>query len=96
MLDSLNTLAGGETAYVSIDAYLNAKSTNRAKRLLGETVKNNKWPVIFKMDNGEKILDVYKGVKLQWKTIRTVFKCKHIRTREMVLRAHISQKRIRI
>ncbi|KAK2647584.1 hypothetical protein Ddye_015073 [Dipteronia dyeriana] len=57
-------------AYVAIENYLSSKSTEQAKRLKGDSVKQGK-SLVLGMDNEEEVLDEFQGVKLFWSKLET-------------------------
>ncbi|KAK1563561.1 hypothetical protein Q3G72_029220 [Acer saccharum] len=52
-------------AYIAIENYLSSKSTDQAKRLKGDSVKQGK-SLVLSMDNEEEVLDEFQGAKLFW------------------------------
>ncbi|KAH7554011.1 hypothetical protein ACOSQ2_029319 [Xanthoceras sorbifolium] len=52
-------------AYIAIENYLSSKSTEQAKRLKGDSVKQGQ-SIVLNMDNEEEVLDEFRGVKLFW------------------------------
>ncbi|KAI9154101.1 hypothetical protein LWI28_020899 [Acer negundo] len=57
-------------AYIAIENYLSSKSTDQAKRLKGDYVKQGK-SLVLGMDNEEVVLDDFQGVKLFWSKLET-------------------------
>ncbi|KAL2335568.1 hypothetical protein Fmac_016781 [Flemingia macrophylla] len=53
-------------AYTAIQTYLSANSSQRAKRLKAEVVKDSQTPLVLSMDDNEEITDEFQGVKLWW------------------------------
>ncbi|XP_027358334.1 AAA-ATPase ASD, mitochondrial-like [Abrus precatorius] len=53
-------------AYTAIQTYLSANSSQRAKRLKAEVVKDSQTPLVLSMDDNEEITDEFKGVKVWW------------------------------
>ncbi|RHN49966.1 putative AAA-type ATPase domain-containing protein [Medicago truncatula] len=52
--------------YTCIQIYLNAKSSERAKRLRAEVVENSQTPLVLTIDDNEEIIDKFNGVKIWW------------------------------
>lgn len=52
-------------AYSAIENYLSSNTSNQAKRLKADIVKNNQ-SLVLSMDDHEEVADQYKGVKLWW------------------------------
>ncbi|RDX68042.1 AAA-ATPase ASD, mitochondrial, partial [Mucuna pruriens] len=53
-------------AYTSIQTYLSANSSQRAKRLKAEVTKDSQTPLVLSMDDNEEITEEFKGVKVWW------------------------------
>ncbi|XP_020238428.1 AAA-ATPase ASD, mitochondrial [Cajanus cajan] len=53
-------------AYTAIQTYLSANSSQRAKRLKAEVVKDSQTPLVLSMDDNEEITDEFEGVKVWW------------------------------
>ncbi|XP_020236153.1 AAA-ATPase ASD, mitochondrial [Cajanus cajan] len=53
-------------AYTAIKTYLSANSSQRAKRLKAEVVKDSQNPIVLTMDDNEEIIDEFQGVKVWW------------------------------
>ncbi|XP_057447558.1 AAA-ATPase ASD, mitochondrial-like [Lotus japonicus] len=53
-------------AYTKIQTYLGEYSSQSAKRLKAEVVKDSQSPLVLSMDDNEEITDEFKGVKLWW------------------------------
>ncbi|KAK7381323.1 hypothetical protein VNO78_33937 [Psophocarpus tetragonolobus] len=53
-------------AYTAIQSYLSANSSQRAKRLKAEVVKDSQTPLVLSMDDNEEITDEFEGVKVWW------------------------------
>ncbi|KAK7271731.1 hypothetical protein RJT34_27870 [Clitoria ternatea] len=53
-------------AYTAIQTYLSANSSQRAKRLKAEVVKDSQTPLVLSMDDNEEITDEFQGVKVWW------------------------------
>ncbi|CAJ1946903.1 unnamed protein product [Sphenostylis stenocarpa] len=53
-------------AYTAIQTYLSANSSQRAKRLKAEVVKDSQHPLVLSMDDNEEITDEFQGVKVWW------------------------------
>ncbi|WVZ13508.1 hypothetical protein V8G54_011074 [Vigna mungo] len=53
-------------AYNAIQIYLSANSSQRAKRLKAEVVKDSQNPLVLSMDDNEEITDEFQGVKVWW------------------------------
>ncbi|KAJ4973773.1 hypothetical protein NE237_006947 [Protea cynaroides] len=51
--------------YTTIEAFLSSNSTNSAKRLRADAGKDDR-NLILSMDDYEKVIDEFRGVKLQW------------------------------
>ncbi|XP_071740784.1 AAA-ATPase ASD, mitochondrial-like [Rutidosis leptorrhynchoides] len=58
-------------AYASIERYLSTNSTNRAKRLKANVIKDSE-SVVLSMDDYEEVTDEFKGVKIWWSSSKTV------------------------
>ncbi|KAA8530298.1 hypothetical protein F0562_005007 [Nyssa sinensis] len=58
-------------AYTAIQNYLSSKSTNQAKRLKGDVLKDGK-SLVLSMDDYEEVYDEFEGVRLQWALIKIV------------------------
>ncbi|PSR87639.1 AAA-ATPase, partial [Actinidia chinensis var. chinensis] len=58
-------------AYAAIERYLSTNSTNRAKRLKADMVRDSK-AIILSMDDYEEITDEYKGIKLWWASSKNI------------------------
>ncbi|KAL5582426.1 hypothetical protein UlMin_014868 [Ulmus minor] len=52
-------------AYLSIQSYLSANSSTRAKRLKAHDIKDSK-SIVLSLDDNEEVTDEFKGVKLWW------------------------------
>lgn len=52
-------------AYLAITRYLSSSSTQQAKRLKGEVIRNSK-SVLLTMDDREEVVDEFEGVKVWW------------------------------
>ncbi|PSS30431.1 AAA-ATPase [Actinidia chinensis var. chinensis] len=59
------------TAYAAIERYLSTNSTNRAKRLKANMVRDSR-SIILSMDDYEEITDEYKGIKLWWASSKNI------------------------
>lgn len=64
-------------AYASIERYLGDNSSTRAKRLRADMVKDSQ-SLILSMDDYEEISDEYQGVKLWWKSNKSMPKSQTI------------------
>ncbi|XP_052722755.1 AAA-ATPase ASD, mitochondrial isoform X1 [Vigna angularis] len=53
-------------AYNAIQIYLSANSSQRAKKLKAEVVKDSQSPLVLSMDDNEEITDEFQGVKVWW------------------------------
>ncbi|XP_061345317.1 AAA-ATPase ASD, mitochondrial-like isoform X1 [Gastrolobium bilobum] len=53
-------------AYSAIQTYLSANSSQSAKRLKAEVVKDSQTPLVLSMDDNEEINDEFQGVKVWW------------------------------
>ncbi|XP_061353145.1 AAA-ATPase ASD, mitochondrial-like [Gastrolobium bilobum] len=53
-------------AYSTIQTYLSANSSQRAKRLKAEVVTDSKTPLMLSMDDNEEVNDEFQGVKVWW------------------------------
>jgi len=53
-------------AYTAIQTYLSANSSQRAKKLKAEVVKDSQTPLVLSMDDNEEITDEFQGVKVWW------------------------------
>ena len=53
-------------AYTCIQTYLSANSSQRAKRLKAEVVKDSQNPLVLSMDDNQEITDEFNGVKVWW------------------------------
>ncbi|XP_057447561.1 AAA-ATPase ASD, mitochondrial-like [Lotus japonicus] len=58
-------------AYTAIQTYLSANSSQTAKKLKAEVVKNSQTPIVLSMDDNEEITDEFEGVKLWWRASKT-------------------------
>nr|XP_043628871.1 AAA-ATPase ASD, mitochondrial-like [Erigeron canadensis] len=58
-------------AYVSIERYLSSNSSNKAKRLKANVVKDCE-PVVLTMDDYEEVTDEFKGIKIWWTSSKTI------------------------
>ncbi|KAK7266281.1 hypothetical protein RIF29_18924 [Crotalaria pallida] len=58
-------------AYTAIQTYLSANSSQRAKRLKAEVVKDSQTPLVLSMDDNEEIIDEFQGVKVWWAASKT-------------------------
>ncbi|XP_045812325.1 AAA-ATPase ASD, mitochondrial-like [Trifolium pratense] len=52
--------------YTVIQTYLSANSSQRAKRLKAEVVKDSQNPLVLSMENNQEITDEFNGVKVWW------------------------------
>ena len=52
--------------YTIIQTYLGANSSQRAKRLKAEVVKDSQSPLVLSMEDNEEIEDEFNGVKVWW------------------------------
>ncbi|CAL0299020.1 unnamed protein product [Lupinus luteus] len=53
-------------AYTAIQTYLSANTSQKAKRLRAEVVKDSQTPLVLSMDDNEEIIDEFQGVKVWW------------------------------
>ncbi|KAI4351567.1 hypothetical protein L6164_005919 [Bauhinia variegata] len=53
-------------AYTTIQTYLSANSSQRARSLKAEVVKDSQTPLVLSMADNEEITDEFQGVKLWW------------------------------
>ncbi|XP_061345315.1 AAA-ATPase ASD, mitochondrial-like isoform X1 [Gastrolobium bilobum] len=53
-------------AYSAIQTYLSANSSQSAKKLKAEVVKDSQTPLVLSMDDNEEINDEFQGVKVWW------------------------------
>ncbi|KAJ1443695.1 P-loop containing nucleoside triphosphate hydrolase [Sesbania bispinosa] len=53
-------------AYTAIQTYLSENSSQLAKRLKAEVVKDSQNPLVLSMDDDEEVTDEFQGVKLWW------------------------------
>ncbi|KAI3690170.1 hypothetical protein L2E82_48145 [Cichorium intybus] len=58
-------------AFVSIELYLSSNSSNRAKRLKANVVKNCE-SVVLSMDDYEEVTDEFKGIKIWWTSSKSI------------------------
>ncbi|XP_022003862.1 AAA-ATPase ASD, mitochondrial [Helianthus annuus] len=58
-------------AYAAIERYLSANSSNRAKRLKANVVKDCE-SVVLSMDDYEEVTDEFNGVKIWWSSSKTI------------------------
>ncbi|XP_071733758.1 AAA-ATPase ASD, mitochondrial-like [Rutidosis leptorrhynchoides] len=58
-------------AYVSIERYLSANSSTKAKRLKANVIKDCE-PVVLSMDDYEEVTDEFKGIKIWWTSSKTI------------------------
>ncbi|KAI3828642.1 hypothetical protein L1987_02750 [Smallanthus sonchifolius] len=58
-------------AYAAIERYLSANSSNRAKRLKANVVKDSE-SVVLSMDDYEEVTDEFNGVTIWWNSNKTV------------------------
>ncbi|KAK7295317.1 hypothetical protein RJT34_18223 [Clitoria ternatea] len=58
-------------AYTAIQTYLSENSSQLAKRLKAEVVKDSQNPLVLSMDDDEEVTDEFKGVKLWWAASKT-------------------------
>ncbi|KAK1417758.1 hypothetical protein QVD17_26892 [Tagetes erecta] len=58
-------------AYMAIERYLGANSSKRAKRLKAKVIKDCK-SVVLSMDDYEEVIDEFKGIKIWWKSSKTI------------------------
>ncbi|KAA8530297.1 hypothetical protein F0562_005006 [Nyssa sinensis] len=58
-------------AYTSIETYLIANSSSRAKRLRADMVKDSQ-SLVFSMDDHEEISDEFKGIKIWWASNKNI------------------------
>ncbi|KAK7381325.1 hypothetical protein VNO78_33939 [Psophocarpus tetragonolobus] len=65
-------------AYGSIRTYLSANSSQRAKRLKAEVLKDSQTPLVLSMDDNEEITDEFQGVKVWWSANATLPKTQSI------------------
>jgi chaperone BCS1 len=52
--------------YTVIQTYLSANSSQRAKRLKAEVVKDSQNPLVLSMDSNQEVTDEFNGVKVWW------------------------------
>ncbi|KAE9620023.1 putative ATPase, AAA-type, core, AAA-type ATPase domain-containing protein [Lupinus albus] len=53
-------------AYTAIQTYLSANTSQRAKKLRAEVVKDSQTPLVLSMDDNEEIIDEFQGAKIWW------------------------------
>ncbi|RDX88724.1 AAA-ATPase ASD, mitochondrial, partial [Mucuna pruriens] len=53
-------------AYSAIQTYLSANSSQRAKRLKADVIKDSQSPLVLSMADNEEITDEFRGVRLWW------------------------------
>ncbi|KAL2330041.1 hypothetical protein Fmac_017622 [Flemingia macrophylla] len=58
-------------AYTAIQTYLSENSSQLAKRLKAEVVKDSQNPLVLSMDDDEEVTDEFQGVKLWWAASKT-------------------------
>ena len=58
-------------AYTAIQTYLSENSSQLAKRLKAEVVKDSQKPLVLSMDDDEEVTDEFQGVKLWWAASKT-------------------------
>ncbi|RDX90322.1 AAA-ATPase ASD, mitochondrial, partial [Mucuna pruriens] len=58
-------------AYTAIQTYLSENSSQLAKRLKAEVVKDSQNPLVLSMDDDEEVIDEFQGVKLWWAASKT-------------------------
>ncbi|OIV90259.1 hypothetical protein TanjilG_11987 [Lupinus angustifolius] len=61
-------------AYTAIQTYLSANTSQRAKRLRAEVVKDSQTPLVLSMDDNEEIIDEFQGAKIWWHSNHTTNK----------------------
>ncbi|XP_027358170.1 AAA-ATPase ASD, mitochondrial-like isoform X2 [Abrus precatorius] len=59
-------------AFTTIQTYLSANSSQKAKRLKAEVVKDSQTPLVLSMDDNEEITDEFEGVKVWWASNHTL------------------------
>ncbi|PNX58129.1 mitochondrial chaperone BCS1, partial [Trifolium pratense] len=52
--------------YKVIQTYLSANSSQRARKLKAEVVKDSQTPLVLSMDDNQEIVDEFNGVKVWW------------------------------
>ena len=60
--------------YKIIQTYLSENSSQRARRLKAEVVKDSQTPLVLSMDDNEEIIDEFNGVKVWWTSTYTTSK----------------------
>lgn len=60
--------------YKIIQTYLSSNSTQGAKKLKAEVVKDSQTPLVLSMDDNEEIVDEYNGIKVWWSANHTTSK----------------------
>nr|KYP69269.1 hypothetical protein KK1_008458 [Cajanus cajan] len=58
-------------AYTAIQTYLSENSSQLAKRLKADVVKDSQNPLVLSMDDDEEVTDEFQGVKLWWAASKT-------------------------
>ncbi|KAL8209971.1 hypothetical protein R6Q57_006703 [Mikania cordata] len=58
-------------AYTAIERYLSANTSTRAKRLKANVVKDCK-SVVLSMNDYEEVVDEFKGIKMWWRSSKTI------------------------
>ncbi|KAJ0716200.1 putative AAA+ ATPase domain, ATPase, AAA-type, core, AAA-type ATPase domain-containing protein [Helianthus annuus] len=58
-------------AYMAIERYLSTNSSNRAKRLKANVIKDCK-SVVLSMDDYEEVIDEFKGIKMWWTSTKSI------------------------
>ncbi|KAI4347633.1 hypothetical protein L6164_008429 [Bauhinia variegata] len=59
-------------AFSTIQTYLSANSSHRARRLKAEEVKDSQSPLVLSMADNEEITDEFQGVKVWWSSSKTI------------------------
>ncbi|CAL5185829.1 unnamed protein product [Lathyrus oleraceus] len=57
--------------YTVIQTYLSANSSQRAKRLKAEVIKDSQNPLVLSMDDNQEITDEFNGIKVWWSANHT-------------------------